>query len=346
MTGIDSYSTTPANNATCDAGAVNWAEGQSPSSVNNTARQQTADTRAAFNDLVWFQYGTGDQNTSTHLAVPAVYASSTSFTIAGADVTTVYHANRRVRAVGVSTGTIYGTISGSSYSPTTTTVTVVWDSGSLSNETLVVSLSQIPATGKPIPIAGLSGLGTGVATLLGQNSTGTNGLVGKNAPTFTGTVNGTNASFNSGADFSYTYVANAASSSGIYYFMQFGGGTNGSISNNGSVTTYATTSDARLKNWQDFPQTDKRAMIDALWVGDFEWKESKAPGFGVIAQQAYEIMGPVSGIVPAPAELPDRHWIAPSEPFGFLALWGTKDQYAMIAALEARIAALEAQISG
>lgn len=150
MTGIDSYSVTPATNATADGGALNYSEGQAPSTLNNSDRQQTADIRSAFNDLAWFQYSTGDQNVSTHLAVPAIYASGTSFTIAGADVTSVYHLGRRVRAVGVSTGTIFGRISVTSYAPTTTTVTVVWDSGSLSNETLVISLSQIPVTGNPV----------------------------------------------------------------------------------------------------------------------------------------------------------------------------------------------------
>lgn len=154
MTGTDSYSTTPATNATADGGAINWAEGQPPSSVNNTARQWMADERASFNDLIWFQYGTGDQGAG-NLAVPAVYASGTSFTIAGTNVTAVYHAGRRLRAVGSGTGTIYGTISSSSFS-TNTTVNAVWDSGSLSNETLVISLSQIPVTGAPVPGAGIA----------------------------------------------------------------------------------------------------------------------------------------------------------------------------------------------
>lgn len=157
MTGIDSYSITPATNATADGGSINWAEGQPPSSVNNTARQMLADTRTSYNDLIWFQYGTGDQGAG-NLAVPSVYASGTSFTITGADVTLVYTANRRVRAVGVSTGTIYGTIASSSYNSgnTKTTVVVVWDSGSLSNETLTISLSQIPATGSPLTSSAIS----------------------------------------------------------------------------------------------------------------------------------------------------------------------------------------------
>lgn len=150
MTGIDSYSTTPATNATADGGAINYSEGMPPSAVNNTGRQALADERTAFNDLIWFNYGTGDQGAG-NIAVPSVYLSSTSFTITGADVTLVYHAGRRVRAVGVSTGTIFGSIASSSYNSgnTKTTVVVIWDSGSLANETLVISLSQIPITGNP-----------------------------------------------------------------------------------------------------------------------------------------------------------------------------------------------------
>ncbi len=151
MSGIDSWSITPATNATADGGAINWAEGQPPSTVNNTARQMLADIRSRENDLIWFVYGTGDQGAG-NLAVPAVYASGTSFTIAGADVTAAYHVGRRVRAVGVSTGTIFGNISSTAYAPTTTTVAVQWDSGSLANETLVISLSQIPVTGSPVPL--------------------------------------------------------------------------------------------------------------------------------------------------------------------------------------------------
>lgn len=167
MTGTDSYSITPATNATADGGAINWAEGQPPSSVNNTARQWMADERSSFNDLQWFQYGTGDQGAG-NIAVPSVYSSGTAFTITGADVTLVYHAFRRVRAVGVSTGTIYGTITSSSYNSgnTKTTVNVAWDSGGvLSNETLTISLSQSPMTGAP-----LAGVPVLLTTLTASNS--------------------------------------------------------------------------------------------------------------------------------------------------------------------------------
>lgn len=155
--GIASFSPTPATNATADGGSSNWAENQLPSTVNNTARQNLADIRTAFNDLVWFSYGSGDQASgATFLGTPYTYASSTSVSIAGVDVTAVHHAGRRMKFVGSSTGTIYGTIASSSFS-TNTTINLTWDSGSLSNETLTGYLSQIPVTGNPVGAGSITG---------------------------------------------------------------------------------------------------------------------------------------------------------------------------------------------
>lgn len=208
MTGIDSWSTTPATNATADGGAINWAEGQAPSTVNNTARQMLTDVRNMANDLVWFQYGTGDQG-SGNIAVPGVYASGTSFTIAGANVTAVYHAGRRVRAAGSGTGTIYGSISSSSFS-TNTTVNVTWDSGSLSNETLVISLSQIPVTGKPLGSAALVDFAQGTWT-----PTATFSTVGNLSVSY-GTHTGTYTRFADRViiDFTITFTPTYTTSSG------------------------------------------------------------------------------------------------------------------------------------
>ena len=77
-------------------------------------------------------------------------SSATAFRVDGANVTSVYHAGRRVKAVGSSTGTIFGTISSSSFS-TNTTVNVTWDSGSLSNESLVIYLAALSKTNDSIP---------------------------------------------------------------------------------------------------------------------------------------------------------------------------------------------------
>lgn len=152
MTGVQSWSVTAANNVNANTG-VNWDEGMAPGAVNNSARQVLADVRTMANDLIWFQYGKGDG------PAPHAYASATSTTVSGADVTAVYHAGRRVKAFGSSTGTIYGSVASSSFS-TNTTVNYTWDSGSLANEALTIYLSQVPVTGMPINIASVSGIST------------------------------------------------------------------------------------------------------------------------------------------------------------------------------------------
>ena len=143
MAGIKDYSTTASNNTS--VGGVSIAEGMLPSNINNAFRAITADIREFYNDSQWVIYGDGDG------AHTFAYASGTSFTVAGANVTSVYHANRRIKAVGSSTGTIIGTISSSSFS-TNTTVNVTWDSGSLQSETLVIYLAALSQTNNSIPL--------------------------------------------------------------------------------------------------------------------------------------------------------------------------------------------------
>ena len=100
--GIKDYSTTAANNTT--VGSISVAEGMLPSNINNAFRGLAAEIREFYNDSQWVIYGDGDGSFT------AAYASATSFTIAGSDVTAFYHAGRRIKAVGSSTGTIVGTI--------------------------------------------------------------------------------------------------------------------------------------------------------------------------------------------------------------------------------------------
>lgn len=131
--GIESWSTTAAsNNSASPNGAP---EGMAPSGVNDTIRQNMASVRSWYEDAQWVNLG------YTH-----TYVGATQFKISGSDVTASYVVGRRVRAVGSSTGTIYGSITVSAFS-TDTTVTVAWDSGSLSNESLTVSLGLLSPTG-------------------------------------------------------------------------------------------------------------------------------------------------------------------------------------------------------
>jgi hypothetical protein len=166
MTGVPSYSTTASENVLANTG-INWDEGMAPAQVNNSARQNMADMRTQWNDAAWFLYGNGSKT------VAHTYASATTTTIA-TDVTAYYHVGRRVKAVGSGTGTIYGRISASSYSAPNTTLTYVWDSGSLSNETLTIYASIIPVTGSPLPSGGAleqSNTGVTVGTTMTQVST-------------------------------------------------------------------------------------------------------------------------------------------------------------------------------
>jgi hypothetical protein len=142
MAGIKDYSTTAANNTTI--GNINTAEGMLPSNINNCFRGLGAEIREWYNDSQWVIYGDGDNGFTI------TYASATSFTVAGVDVTSFYHVGRRVKAIATTPGTIFGTISATTFS-TNTTVTVVWDSGSLANEAVVIYVAALSKTNDSIP---------------------------------------------------------------------------------------------------------------------------------------------------------------------------------------------------
>ena len=142
---IGKYNTTAASNSTTGTNSVSVAEGMLPSNINNAFRDVMADIRQWYNDGQWVEYGDG-AGTYT-----ATYVSATAFTVDGVDVTSVYHANRRIKLVASSPGTIYGTVSSTSFS-TNTTVNVTWDSGSLSDEAITsVYVGILTNTNDSIP---------------------------------------------------------------------------------------------------------------------------------------------------------------------------------------------------
>ena len=143
MAGIKDYSTTNLNNTSLNG--ISVAEGMLPSNLNNAIRALMVNTREWFNDSQWVEYGDGDG------AYTAAYASGTSFTIAGVDVTAIYHTGRRIKLIASTPGTIFGTISSSSFS-TNTTINVTWDSGTLSNEAITrVYVGSLSQTNNSIP---------------------------------------------------------------------------------------------------------------------------------------------------------------------------------------------------
>jgi len=143
MAGIKDYSTTQSSNT--DLNGISTAEGMLPSNLNNAIRALMKNTREWFNDSQWVEYGDGSG------AYTAAYASSTSFTIASANVTSFYHAGRRIKLIAATPGTIFGTISSSSFS-SNTTVNVTWDSGSLSSEAITnIYVGALSKTNSSIP---------------------------------------------------------------------------------------------------------------------------------------------------------------------------------------------------
>jgi len=143
VAGIKDYSTTNLSNTTLNG--ISVAEGMLPSNLNNAIRALMVNTRSWYNDSQWVEYGDGDG------AYTAAYASATSFTIAGVDVSAIYHEGRRIKLIASTPGTIYGTISSSSFS-TDTTINVTWDIGSLSNEAISnVYIGALSKTNDSIP---------------------------------------------------------------------------------------------------------------------------------------------------------------------------------------------------
>ena len=141
-TNIKDYSTTQASNTTLNSIDVN--EGMLPSNLNNAIRALMKNTRDWFNDAQWIEYGDGDATYT------AAYASGTSFTINGVDVTSIYHAGRRIKITDTA-ATLYGTIASSSFS-SNTTVNVTWDSGSLTSGALNnVYIGALSKTNDSIP---------------------------------------------------------------------------------------------------------------------------------------------------------------------------------------------------
>lgn len=154
---IAAFSTDAGSNA-----SLGFAEGQAPSTLNDGIRGVLGHVRESYNDASWIDYRDGTPDgTYTRL-------SGTSFKVTGgSDVTAKYGGGVRVRAIGATTGTIYGTITNSSYSAPDTTVTVAWNSGSLANEALSICISVVEPNASPSGTPDFSTGSNGYYTLPG-----------------------------------------------------------------------------------------------------------------------------------------------------------------------------------
>lgn len=137
--GIENYSKTPALND--QNPPYGWPEGMPPSGVNDSARQNMADTRTWYEDSQW-----------VNLGYPVLFDTDNSFTFDnGTNYTAIFHTGRRIKASGTSTGTIFGTIKTSTHSGSTT-VTVDWDgSGVLIDEDLTIYIAALTKNNDSLP---------------------------------------------------------------------------------------------------------------------------------------------------------------------------------------------------
>lgn len=163
MVNLRKWSTTATGNASVAGGAntINFAEGQTPGSVNNSAREMMAQLRSVYTPSEWGWV----ENSAT-----ASVASQTTFKLAG-NQTTDWVAPRRWRLKSGST-TRYGTVVSSSFT-VETTITVTVDSGSLSASHSLAALAVIDTNHVPTTYVTSASVATSLAlyaTLGGTNT--------------------------------------------------------------------------------------------------------------------------------------------------------------------------------
>jgi hypothetical protein len=145
----------------------------------------------------------------------------------------------------------------------------------------------------------------------------------------------------------YTYET--ATAFNYSYRVFNGNGLVGSINMSGSTTTFSTTSDETLKNF-DVPQRDFKSIIKNVMVQDGEFKADPGDYMLMISAQQCAATGYVDGIS-CWDDRPDEntgvkatHWSADYARLAPLALWGVKDLYAENEALKATVAGLVARL--
>ncbi|MFS2103677.1 tail fiber domain-containing protein [Ralstonia sp. Ralssp135] len=254
------WSTTPANNATA-ATAINWAEGQPPSTVNDSARQMMADVAAWYVSPEWLNYGQSP-----------TYVSATQFTVTG-NQTAIYSAGRRVRAF-VTAGTIYGSVQTSAFT-SVTTVTVTWDSGNLDSGLTEVDVGVLNPAFASFPALTNQAPGPLWTT---ANWRRTNKLSANNAIEFSGGTH--NYGIGNSGGILYVFTApDETTTSAATNVLQLDSSGNATFS--GSITA---SSDERLKRkWKTVGKTFLE-RLSRVKSGTFERKKTKERQVGVGAQ--------------------------------------------------------------
>lgn len=163
MANLRRWSSSASGNATVTGGVstINFAEGQNPGSVNNSAREMMAQIRKVYVPSEW-----GWVETSATASV----VSQTVFKLTG-NQTSDWTQGRRWR-LNSGSSTRYGKVVSSSYT-TETTVTVTVDSGSLSASHAYAAVSAIDGDGNQIPHIRFTAAGRSIFTeaqLLGSDT--------------------------------------------------------------------------------------------------------------------------------------------------------------------------------
>jgi hypothetical protein len=152
MGNLRRWSSSASGNSSVAGGAntINFAEGQTPGSVNNSAREMMAQVRSIYTPAEW--------GWVEHSATASV-ASQTAFKLAG-NQTSDWTAGRRWRLKSGSS-TRYGSVVSSSFTAETT-ITVTVDSGSLSASHSLAALSPLDATANQLPAIRYNSIGDSV----------------------------------------------------------------------------------------------------------------------------------------------------------------------------------------
>lgn len=246
---IGQWSTTAANNANA-ATSINWAEGQPPSSVNDSARQMMADVAAWYQSPEWLNY-----------VLTPTYISGTQFSVAG-NQTGIYTVGRRVRAF-VTAGTIYGTVSASAFA-SVTTVTVTWDSGSLDSGVSEVDVGVLNPLHSSFP-TGTSGSFSGISIVSSAAFSGIGFSVSGYSPVLS--VSGSSQ---------VTYITNGSNNAVNFQVDDLG-----NVVIRGNITS---SSDERLKkNWRQVSD-DFIERLASVKAGSYDRKDIKQRQIGVGAQ--------------------------------------------------------------
>ena len=108
---------------------------------------------------------------------------------------------------------------------------------------------------------------------------------------FVSTSSGNGICSNATVGTGYRFSSNALSEGGTFYHMNIteGGTQRGSITSNGSTTTYATTSDYRLKE-NVKPMVGALGTVAQLKPVTYDWIESKTKGQGFIAHELQAVI--------------------------------------------------------